>query len=89
MAAKFSPRRPELRAAGKAGPKTSFLKKDFKMLMFRMKAPHRARRGRARTRNFGEFLAPNGAWQMMASLILRAGRKFPVVSFAHRSAARY
>src|SRR5437667_8370844 len=47
-----------------AGPNVN-PEKDFKMLMWPYEAPHRGAGigGRARE-NFGEFLAPNGAWKI-------------------------
>ncbi|PYU13916.1 MAG: GMC family oxidoreductase, partial [Acidobacteria bacterium] len=47
-----------------AGPEVH-PEKDFKMLMWPYEAPHRGAGvgGRARE-NFGEFLAPNGAWHI-------------------------
>src|SRR5947209_16814028 len=49
-----------------AGPNVN-PEKDFKMLMWPYEAPHRGAGvgGHARE-NFGEFLAPNGAWQIEA-----------------------
>jgi choline dehydrogenase-like flavoprotein len=47
-----------------AGPPV-YPEKDFKMLMWPYELPHRGIGvgGRA-AENFGEFLAPNGAWQI-------------------------
>src|SRR5258707_4801497 len=47
-----------------AGPQV-YPEKDFKMLMWPYEAPHRgAGVGGSALENFGEFLAPNGAWNI-------------------------
>ena len=47
-----------------AGPQV-YPEKDFKMLMWPYEAPHRgAGVGGAALGNFGEFLAPNGSWDI-------------------------
>src|SRR5712672_888295 len=47
-----------------AGPQV-YPEKDFKMLMWPYDAPHRgAGVGGSALENFGEFLAPNGAWDI-------------------------
>jgi len=76
QAAKFSPKAASTAFLLEAGPNLN-PEKDFKMLMWPYEAPHRGAGvgGHARE-NFGEFLAPNGAWQIEGEPYTSAGRKF-------------
>ena len=67
-----------------AGPQV-YPEKDYKMMMWPYELPHRGVGvgGRA-AKDFGEFLAPNGAWKIEGEPYSSApGLEFPVVPIAY------